>query len=300
MPYSKTVFVTGATGLIGKELITPLIEAGFEVYALALEENLPSIPQVHWLKGNLFDGDSVAGLLAQIKPQYLLNMAWATTGDYQTSNINFDFLCAGLGLLKAFAANGGKRVVFAGTCLEYAPQNRPIKETDPVAPVSPYALCKQLLYQATASFCAQNKLSFACGKIFYVYGKNEAPTRLTASIIRSLQAGQTISIKHAQLIKDYMYTVDIARAFVALLGSSVQGAVNICTGKGISLAQYATAVAKKLGQEKLLNLQTLPTNQPPQIVGDNTRLTKEIGFQCGYTLAQAVNEILAVCNVGGM
>ena len=292
MPYSKTVFVTGATGLIGQELWAPLTQAGFEVYALAVEDNLPRVPHIHWLKGNLFDAPAVAALLAQVHPRYLLNMAWATTGDYQTSNINFDFLCAGIQLLKSFAAAGGKRVVFAGTCLEYAPQNRPIKETDPIAPPVPYALCKQLLYQATQSFCLQNGLSYACGRIFYVYGKNEAPTRLTASIIQALQNNQPVSIKHAQLTKDYMYTKDIAGAFTALLDSCVQGAVNICTGEGISLAQYATQIARLLNKENLLTLQTLPTNQPLQTVGDNTLLLREVGFTPNYTLQTALSEIL--------
>ena len=292
MPCSKTLFVTGATGLIGKELWEPLTKAGFEVYALAIEDNLPQVPHIHWLKGNLFDPAGISGLVAQIKPQYLLNMAWATTGDYQTSNINFDFLCAGIQLLKAFAANGGKRIVFAGTCLEYAPQNRPIKETDPIAPSVPYSLCKQLLYQATQSFCTQNNLSFACGRIFYVYGQGEAPTRLTTSIINSLQSGKIVSINHSQLTKDYMYTKDIARAFVALLGSSVSGAVNICTGQGISLAQYAKEIAKLLEKENLLDLKELPTAQPLQIVGDNTRLTQEVGYTPAYTLKQALQEIL--------
>lgn len=292
MPCSKKLFATGLTGLIGKELWQPLTQAGFEVYALAVEDNLPQVPHIHWLKGNLFDPACVKNLMEQIKPTHLLNMAWATTGDYQVSNINFDFLCAGIQLLKSFAANGGKRVVFAGTCLEYAPQNHPIKETDPIAPPVPYALCKQLLFQATQSFCTQNKLSFACGRIFYVYGRGEAPTRLTASILNSLRDNQTVSIKYSQLTKDYMYTKDIAGAFAALLDSPVQGAVNICTGTGISLAQYARAIARLLGKENLLDLQTLPTTQPLQIVGDNTRLTCEVGFTPAYTLEQALKEII--------
>ncbi|MBO5911297.1 MAG: NAD(P)-dependent oxidoreductase [Elusimicrobiaceae bacterium] len=294
MPCSKILFATGLTGLIGKELWQPLTQAGFEVYALALEDNLPSLPHIHWLKGNLFDPQCLSNLMAQVKPQYLLNMAWATTGDYQTSNINFDFLCAGLHLLKAFAANGGQRIVFAGTCLEYAPQNHPLKETDPILPTVPYALCKQLLFKATQGFCLQNQLSFACGRIFYVYGRGEAPSRLTASIINKLQQGIPVFIQHAQLTKDYMYTKDIAAAFTALLASNVQGAVNICTGKGISLAQYATIIAQKLGKPQLLHLQQLPTSQPLQIVGDNTRLIQEVGFTPVYTLAQALPEIVTL------
>ena len=292
MPCSKKLFATGLTGLIGKELWQPLTQAGFEVYALAVEDSLPQVPHIHWLKGNLFDPACIENLMKQIKPTHLLNMAWATSGDYQTSNINFDFLRAGIQLLESFAVNGGKRVVFAGTCLEYAPKDTPIKETDPVAPPVPYALCKQLLFQATQSFCTQNKLSFACGRIFYVYGKGEAPTRLTASIIRSLKNNKIVSIKYSQLTKDYMYTKDIAGAFTALLDSPVQGAVNICTGHGISLAQYSRTIARLLGKENLLDLQTLPTTQPIQIIGDNTRLTREVGFTPAYTLEQALKEII--------
>lgn len=292
MNCSKKVFLTGGTGLIGKELWAPLVQAGFEVYALTIDANMPSVPHVHWLPGNLFDESCIATLLAQVKPQYLLNMAWCTSADYQTSNLNFDFLRAGLTLLKHFALNKGQRVVFAGTCLEYAPQEHPIKETDPLSPSVPYSLCKQLLFQASQCFCSQNKLSLACGRIFYVYGRGEAPTRLTASIIRSLQNNQKVSINHSHLIKDYMYTKDIARAFTMLLDSQIQGAVNICTEKGISLAHYATAIAKHLHKEHLLDLKQLSTPQAPKIVGDNTRLVKEVGFTPQYTLETALEEIL--------
>ena len=89
-----------------------------------------------------------------------------------------------------------------------------------------------------------------------------------------------------------MYTKDIARAFTALLDSPVQDVVNICTGTGLSLAQYATAIAKHLHKEHLLDLKQLPTTQPPQIVGDNTRLRTEVGFTPSYSLDKALEEML--------
>ena len=73
---------------------------------------------------------------------------------------------------------------------------------------------------------------------------------------------------------------------------SVQGTVNICTGKGVSLAEYAHAVARLMGREDLLDLKTLPTDQPASIVGDNTRLTREVGFTPRYSLEEAFKEIL--------
>lgn len=292
MHSSKKVFLTGGTGLIGKELWMPLAAAGFDVYALTVDDNMPSVPGITWIKGNLFDDALLAHTFARIKPQYLLNMAWAATGDYQTSNINFEFVRAGLSLLKYFAVHGGKRAVFAGTCFEYAFKDAPLKETDSVNPPNVYAYCKNALRGLAECFCQANGISFAYGRIFYVYGRGEHEKRLTASIIHTLKAEKRVQINHSQLVKDYIYTKDIAAAFTALLDSQTQGAVNICTGKGISLAEYARTLARLMGREDLLDLKTLPTNQPTSITGDNTRLTREVGFTPRYSLEEALKEII--------
>ena len=125
-----------------------------------------------------------------------------------------------------------------------------------------------------------------------MYGKNEHPKRLTASIINSLKAGDPVQINCAQLERDYMYSKDIAAAFTRLLDSDVQGTVNICTGKSIHLGDYARAVAKLLGREDLLVLKEENTSQPPLVVGDNRRLREEVGFTPSYTLQDALKEII--------
>ena len=69
-------------------------------------------------------------------------------------------------------------------------------------------------------------------------------------------------------------------------------AVNICTGVSVSLAEYAQTVARLLGKENLLDLKNLPTTQPAIIIGDNSRLTNEVGFVPQYTLQEALKEII--------
>ena len=140
---NKRVLVTGATGLIGKELALPLKQAGFDIYAITIDENNPD-NGVHWLKGNLFDRAFVQKCMEEVKPAYLLNMAWATTGDYLKSNINYSFLSAGINLIQEFAKNGGKRAVFAGTCFEYLFKDSPLKETDALdVNKTIYTFCKK-------------------------------------------------------------------------------------------------------------------------------------------------------------
>lgn len=288
---NKRVLVTGATGLIGKELIKPLLKAGFEIHALSIDETMPDCG-VHWVRCNLFDPRATEAVFKEVKPEYLLNFAWATTGDYLKSNTNFDFLTAGISLMKFFHLNGGRRAVYAGTCFEYDFKDEPLKEDDLVKPQTTYGKCKNLLREAAELYCANNGISFGWGRIFYVYGRNEHESRLTGALIKNLANNHEFEIKTGALIKDYIYSKDIAGAFVKFLDSNVGGIVNICTGKGVSVGDFASALANKMGKTQLLSVKNESAGQPPLIVGDNTRLTQEVGYEIRYTLDTALEEIL--------
>ncbi len=288
---NKKVLLTGVTGLIGKEIIQPLKDLGYEISALTIDENNPN-NGVNWIKCNLFDEESVKNAFENVKPTHLLNFAWATTGDYLSSDINLEFVKAGINLLKYFKQNGGKRAVYVGTCFEYKFKDEPLKEYDEVNPLTLYAASKNSLREIAETFCKINEISFGYGRIFYVYGHGENEKRLTAYIINNLKNNQEVVVKNGALIKDYMYTKDIAGGFAAFLDSNVEGIVNMATGKGISLRDYSTYIAKKLDKEQYLTIKEEETNQPKIIVGDNTRLTKEVGYKIKYTFEQAIDEIL--------
>lgn len=287
----KKVLLTGVTGLIGKEIIKPLQQMGYKISALTIDDVNPD-NGVNWIKCNLFDDSSVKNAIEQVKPTHLLNFAWATTGDYLVSDINFEFVKAGLNLLKHFKANGGKRAIYVGTCFEYQFKNELLKESDPVNPQTLYAKCKNALHEMAEEFCKLNEISFGYGRIFYVYGHGENEKRLTAHLIKTLSENKEVIINTGSLVKDYMYTKDIAGAFAKFLDSEVTGTVNMCTGKGISLKDYSTYIAKKLGKEEYLTIKEEATNQPPLIVGDNTRLTHEVGYKIRYSFEEAIEEIL--------
>ena len=292
MNYSKKVLVTGATGLIGKELIEPLKEKSFEIYAITIDENNPN-NGVKWIKGSLFDNNFIKNTMEIVKPDYLLNMAWATTGDYLKSDINYKFLNAGVELLKHFKDNGGKRVVFAGTCFEYKFKDEPLKENDELSPEKTvYTFCKNKLHEIATFFCKMYDISFGYGRIFYVYGKNEDKTRLTGMVIDKLSKNEEVVIKSGNLYKDYMYAKDIANAFASFLDSEVTGTVNICTVKAISIKEYVLTIAKELGKEHLITFQDEPSNQPPIIVGDNSRLVNEVGYKINLNKKENIKEII--------
>ncbi len=278
---NKKVLLTGATGLIGKEAIEPLQDLGFEVYAPDLKEF------------NLFDDNLVNYYLEQVKPAYLLHFAWFTGAGYLESDLNFKFLNSSVKLLEKFIKNGGKRAVFSGTCFEYEFCSEPIKETQTLNPQTTYAKCKDELRQKAEKIAKDKDISFAWGRIFYVYGRNEAENRLGGALVNKLAKNEVVTINSAQLQRDYVYTKDIARAFATILNSDVTGCVNIAKNQGMTLENFALEYAKQLGKEDYLKILHEESHQPLKIIGDNTRLVKELGFEFRYNHAQAVVDILS-------
>ena len=278
---NKRVLLTGASGLIGKEAIEPLQDLGFEVFAPDLEEF------------NLFDENLVNSYLDKVKPAYLLHFAWFTGVGYLESELNFKFLNSSVDLLEKFIKYGGKRAVFSGTCFEYEFCNEPIKETQKLNPQTTYAKCKNELRQKAEEVAKNNDISFAWGRIFYVYGRNESENRLGGALTNKLAKNEVVTINFAQLQRDYVYTKDIARAFSTILNSDIVGCVNIAKNQGMTLEDFALEYAKQLGKEDYLKIQHERSNQPLKIIGDNTRLTEELGFKFKYNHAQAVAEILS-------
>lgn len=280
MNKNKSVVLTGSTGLIGKEAIEPLKKSSFEVYSLTSKNC------------NLFDYKAIEKYFKEIKPEYLLHFAWITGGDYLTNLINNEYVSASMNMLNEFKKNGGKRVVMAGTCFEYDFRDEPIMECSQLNPNTLYAKCKTELYKKAEKFCEENEISFGWGRIFYVFGHKEKEGRLTQALISKLYSNKTVSISYGQLIRDYMYSKDIASAFVQFLESSVEGPVNICTGKGISLGDFARLIAKKMNKTDLLKIYENETDQPKRIIGNNSRLVKEVGYNNFNSYGESIDKIL--------
>ena len=290
MSQTKKIFLTGGTGLIGKETIPFLLKENFEIYALTIGEEQTS-SDVKYVKANLFDKNEIDKLLSEIKPEYLLHYAWLSTGLFN-DNSNFDFLTSSIDLLKSFVKYGGRRVVMAGTYAEYGYHNEILKETMPAEPINIYSQCKDFVHQIAEAYCKNNNISFGWGRIFSAFGKEKDPRRLTSDVINHLKADEAVTIRSGSLIRDYIYTKDIAAAFVAFLLSDVTGTVNICTGKETSIHDYVMKIARTMNKENLVVFNEQSSPQQVRVVGDSTRLNKEVGFTPKYTIDEAIKEIL--------
>jgi nucleoside-diphosphate-sugar epimerase len=290
---SKKVLLTGASGLVGKEAIAPLIESGFDVFAVYSKTPIPQQEKLTPVKADICNTNDVTKIFAEIKPEYLLHFAWYTGDGYLTSDINYKLKDAGLFMLNEFKKQGGKRAVYTGTCFEYEFKNTPLKEDDPLNPATVYAKCKNELRIQAQQFAAQHNLSFGWGRIFYVVGHNEHKNRLLPVLVDTLTNNKTFTTSNGPLLRDYMYSKDIAAAFVKFLDSTVSGCVNICTGQGISIKDFVLKTAEKLGKQNLVEFKDDIKDQPPLISGNNTRLVNEVRYVQTNTIDTAFENILA-------
>src|SRR5690349_15031042 len=131
------VLLTGANGFIGRRIAQRLTERGHGVVGLTRStERLASDASAEWISGDLLNAAESKRIVDGASADVLVHLAWITEpGVFWHSPENERWLDASRGLIGRFVDAGGKRVVVAGTCAEYAWSDEPLSEaTSPLEP----------------------------------------------------------------------------------------------------------------------------------------------------------------------
>jgi nucleoside-diphosphate-sugar epimerase len=277
------VLLTGATGFVGCHAITPLQIKGYEVHTVGNRSVGDEFAGVIHHQADLLDTAQMEQVISAVQADQLLHFAWfLKPGEYLASFHNIEWVHATLKMLRLFEENGGTRAVLAGTCFEYDMQRGFLTEDiTPAESTSLYGTCKNALRQMVAAYSEQSGLSTAWGRIFFVYGPHEYPSRLVASVINAVLRGEEAHCSHGRQIRDFMHVQDVADAFIALLETRVVGTVNIASGQPISIRDIAFKIAGQAGREDLVKLgvHPVPANEPPVILGDPRKLNNIVGWK---------------------
>lgn len=286
------VLVTGATGFLGRRVVPLLVEAGYEVHAPFVEAAPPTVAGVTWHSADLLAAPEA--LVKAVRPNELVHLAWyAEHGKFWASPENLPWVGASLRLFKAFAESGGRRVTVAGSCAEYAwGAGHPLDERAPTAPSTLYGVAKDATRRVLEAYATIAGLSWSWGRIFLLHGPDEDPRRFVSSVIDALADGRVAEMSHGAQVRDFLHVEDVAGALVAMHRSSVEGAVNLGSGVGVTLLGVAEAIRDQLGGELRPGARAAAPDDPAVLRPDVTRLRDEVGFVPKYDAKESLRRTI--------
>lgn len=294
--HQMRIVVTGAFGFIGRHAAAELIAAGHEVVAFGRRK--PSNPAIEGHVCDLLETGSAEALLAALRPDALLHLAWTTEhGKFWTDPTNDLWARRSIALARAAVSAGTGRIVMAGTCFEYGFDGGGDcdERTTPLAGETPYGRAKIACRTGVAELARAAGVSFAWGRLFHLYGPHEAPGRLVSSISRALVAGEPAPMSSGSVWRDFMDSRDAGAGIAALTLSGVEGDVNVASGNAVQIITLAKMLAELAGRPALLRVGALGDrdNEPVRIVARVERLHEEVGFQPIRSLREGLADALA-------
>jgi nucleoside-diphosphate-sugar epimerase len=251
------VFVAGATGAIGRPLISQLIDAGHEVAAMtrradqagALEEAGATA-----VVCDAFDADGLRAAVAAAAPEVVINELTKLPREFNPRKIDYGPTNrvrteGGRNLVEAAAGAGAKRIIAQSIAFLYAPEGGPVKsEEDPpfldAPPPFDEGLRAQLeLERMTLSAPDMEGLVLRYGA-FYGPGTYYSTGSATAGQIR---ARRYPIVGRGDGVFSFIHVEDAAGATVAAVERGSPGIYNVVDDDPAPMREWLREYAAALG-----------------------------------------------------
>ena len=255
------VFVAGATGAIGKQLVPRLVEAGHEVHGMTRGESRQTmlhekgaVPVV----ADALDHDQVAEAVGKAQPDVIVHQLTALAGAGMRSLKRGAALTNRLRtegtdhLLSAGQAVGVRRFVAQSNFASYARTGGPVKsEEDALDPAPPGKLREGLaalrhLEQAVLDANWTEGIVLRYGG-FYGPGTNMVPGGELFEMIRKRRFPL---IGNGGGIWSFIHIADAAEATVAAVEHGKRGVYNVVDDDPAPVAEWLPALAQMMGAKK--------------------------------------------------
>ncbi len=302
----KTAVITGATGAIGRALISVCIEAGYEVLAVVHRNSqrasgLNKIDHCQVLRLDLSEYDKA---MEEMKKQNItpegcelfFHLAWmAPFGkDREKLPLQLENVKASLAAVRFAKALGCSTFVGAGSQAEYGRAGGKLSPDTPVFPETGYGVAKLCAGQMTKLACEQTGLKHMWTRILSVYGPHDGKQSLISVAINDMMKNKETSFSPCNQMWDYIYSVDAARALLFAARKGDHGCVYVIgSGEAHPLKEYIQEIAAVTGYKKEIGFGKRPYNdkQVMYLQADVTKL-QELGFKPQVSFEEGIRSII--------
>ena len=274
--------VLGASGFIGRHLVSRLVADGREVTVAAVRERPAAAhgPEVRTVAVDTLDADAMTALVSAARPDAAFNLAAAGVSRTAMDPVALADGNAGVLTRLLTACRGIPVVIHAGSWSEYADPAgaQPLNEDHPLAPQTAYGAAKAEASVIGARRACELGIGFVVLRLFNVYGPGEGPRRLLPWLVDRLVAGERVELTPGDQERDFVHVTDVVDALVTAAATPTITsfpAYNVCTGRATTVARFARLVAEAMGADpESLAFGALPhrPDEPRRVVGDPARL----------------------------
>jgi len=257
----KRALITGLTGQDGSYLAELLLAKGYEVHGLKRRSssfNTDRIDHIyrdfHESGAQLFlhyadltDGTSLAGLLAEVRPDEIYNLGAQShvKVSFETPEYTADVVGLGtLRLLEAVRRSGlNCRFYQASSSEMFGSTPPPQSETTAFHPRSPYACAKVFGHACTVNYRESYGLHASCGILFNHESPRRGETFVTRKITRAVAhikfgLQQKLFLGNLDAHRDWGYASDYVQAMWLMLQQDEPGDYVIGTGEMHSVREF--------------------------------------------------------------
>ncbi len=262
--------VTGGAGFIGSHLVQRLLSQNNNVrvaddFSSGRRENVPA--GVDLVEGDLADpavaGRAVAGMEYVIHQAAMPSVPRSVKQPVETHRANVN---ATLNVLVAARDAGVKRVVFAGSSSVYGESvTLPKREDMRTAPLTPYALHKQIGEQYCQMFTRLYGLETVTTRYFNVFGPRQQPgspySGVISLFIEALASGKAPHVHgDGRQTRDFTFVGDVVTGVLAACHAPEASGeiINVAAGGRISLLELIRTL------QVILKTDLAPVLGPPR------------------------------------
>jgi GDP-4-dehydro-6-deoxy-D-mannose reductase len=299
------VLVTGGSGFVGTHLLAFCHAAGDDVSDLSLEAGDESTPARRF-RGDLRDPEVALAAVRAARPERVYHLAArasvAASWRSPRAAIN-DNVVSTLNLLEALRTDApGARVLVVGTGAMYSRAERaPVTEDAPVAPQSPYAAGKAACDVLAAYYGDVHDMHVLRIRAFNHAGPGQSDEYVVSALARQIAEAErdgvsTLVLRTGDLRprRDFTDVRDVVRAYRMALESAPPAAYNVCTGRGVTIAEIVAGLGEQttVCLEPTIDPSLLRENETFENWGANDRLTNMIHWEPEISLASTLSDTL--------